>query len=155
MLNIYLSAPVFTQVQRQWNRQLARDLEGAIKDAAVILPQDFMFAGKYNDKQNFPDIFRQCVAAMDEADVVLAVLDGPDVDSGVSFEIGYAFAMDKRILGVRTDFRQNQERGVNLMLSRACTNYLLELSFGEDVGQLVKDIAGKLLATLKVDLGRR
>jgi len=29
---------------------------------------------------------------LDEASIVVAILDGPDVDSGTAIEIGYAFA---------------------------------------------------------------
>ena len=43
--------------------------------------------------------------AIDSCDLVLAVLDGADVDSGTAAEIGYAFARGKRILGYRGDFR--------------------------------------------------
>lgn len=39
------------------------------------------------------------------ADAVLAVLDGPDVDSGTAAEIGWAAAHDTPVIGLRTDFR--------------------------------------------------
>jgi len=40
-----------------------------------------------------------------EAAFVLAVLDGPDVDSGTAAEIGWAAAHDRPVIGLRTDFR--------------------------------------------------
>lgn len=43
--------------------------------------------------------------AIDSCDALLAVLDGPDVDSGTAAEIGYAFARGKPIVGYRGDFR--------------------------------------------------
>ena len=39
------------------------------------------------------------------ADAVLAVLDGPDVDSGTAAEIGWAAAHQTPVIGLRTDFR--------------------------------------------------
>lgn len=42
---------------------------------------------------------------LDEADVVLAVLDGPDVDSGTAAEIGWAAANRIPVVGWRSDFR--------------------------------------------------
>lgn len=42
---------------------------------------------------------------IDNADVVLAVLDGSDVDSGTAAEIGYAAARGKRVIGLRLDVR--------------------------------------------------
>lgn len=45
------------------------------------------------------------VTMIDKSDLVLAVLDGSDVDSGVAAEIGYAYAQNKKIFGYRSDFR--------------------------------------------------
>ena len=40
-----------------------------------------------------------------EASAVLAVLDGPDVDSGTAAEVGWAAASGQPVIGLRTDFR--------------------------------------------------
>ena len=42
-------------------------------------------------------IGQQNTAAIDRCSGVVAVLDGPDVDSGTAAEIGYAFAKGKQI----------------------------------------------------------
>ncbi|HEV2364168.1 MAG TPA: nucleoside 2-deoxyribosyltransferase [Caulobacteraceae bacterium] len=52
-------------------------------------------------------------------DLVLAVLDGPDVDSGVAAEIGFACALGKPVTGYRSDFRlaaDNEGGVVNLQV---------------------------------------
>jgi nucleoside 2-deoxyribosyltransferase len=57
--------------------------------------------------------------AIDEAQAVVAILDGTDVDSGTAAEIGYAFAQGKRIVGYRGDFRlsaDNEGGIVNLQV---------------------------------------
>lgn len=57
--------------------------------------------------------------AIDACDVILAVLDGVDVDSGTAAEIGYGFARGKMILGYRGDFRlsaDNEGAAVNLQV---------------------------------------
>ena len=57
--------------------------------------------------------------AIKACDLVFAVLDGTDVDSGTASEIGYAFAFDKQILGYRGDFRlsaDNEGSTVNLQV---------------------------------------
>ena len=43
--------------------------------------------------------------AIDDSDAVVALLDGPQVDDGTAWEIGYAYARGKPIVGIRTDFR--------------------------------------------------
>lgn len=57
--------------------------------------------------------------AIESSDGMLAVLDGTDVDSGTASEIGYAFALRKKILGYRGDFRltgDNPGSTVNLQV---------------------------------------
>lgn len=54
-----------------------------------------------------------------ECDLVIANLDGADVDSGTAAEIGYATALGKPIFGYRGDFRQagdNEASVVNLQV---------------------------------------
>lgn len=46
---------------------------------------------------------------IEEADGLVAVLDGSDVDSGTAAEIGYASAKGKWIIGYRGDFRKTGE----------------------------------------------
>lgn len=52
------------------------------------------------------------------ADAVLAILDGSDVDSGTAAEVGFAAALEKPVVGYRTDIRQAGEAGavVNLQV---------------------------------------
>ena len=121
-MRIYLASPVFTQFERRWNRELAEGIQRDVPGAVVVLPQDFKIAKKFNDKRHFGVLFRKCIEEIDRCDVLLAILDGPDADSGTSFEVGYAYAHKKPILGLRTDFRRSQEKGLNIMLSLFGTN---------------------------------
>lgn len=41
--------------------------------------------------------------AIEKCDIIIAVLDGPDVDSGTAAEIGYGTALGKPIIGYRGD----------------------------------------------------
>jgi nucleoside 2-deoxyribosyltransferase len=53
-----------------------------------------------------------------DAAAVLAVLDGPDVDSGTAAEIGWAAARGTPVIGLRTDFRlaEHEAAPVNLQV---------------------------------------
>lgn len=42
---------------------------------------------------------------LDNAEIILAVLNGNDVDSGTAWELGYAFAKNKILLGIYEDTR--------------------------------------------------
>lgn len=78
---------------------------------------------------------------IESGDGILAVLDGTDVDSGTASEIGYGFALGKRILGYRGDFRltgDNPGSTVNLQVE-----YFIRKSGGRIV-RSVEDLAAAL-----------
>ena len=139
-MRIYLAGPLFTIQERRTNRELAKSIEQRMTDVQVVLPQDLKHDDRYNDKRAFGFIFKGCVDAIDACDCVLAWLDGPDADSGTCFEAGYAYAKGIPVIGLRTDFRSNQERGVNIMLSRACKAFVYRPSFDEDMDALARDV---------------
>jgi len=64
-------------------------------------------------KRAFQKLNIRVASANEEAirncDIVLAVLDGADVDSGTASEVGFAYALGKTILGYRGDFRRTGE----------------------------------------------
>ena len=147
-MKLYLAAPLFTQSERIWNRRLAEALAGQLPGWEVILPQDFKVGEQFNRKDHYGDIFRRCIESIDQSGVVVAILDGADSDAGVAFEMGYAYARQIPVIGVRTDFRDNQERGVNLMLSRSTDRFVTDPSFMEDSVQLAKNIAKRVKAAV-------
>ena len=68
----------------------------------------------HKDKET---IYKYDINALETSDIVLAILDGIDVDSGVSFEMGYAKALNKPVIGLKTDYRTfSRTDDVNLML---------------------------------------
>jgi nucleoside 2-deoxyribosyltransferase len=70
-------------------------------------------------------VYKKCIEGIRSSDVVVAVLDGPDADSGTCFEVGYAKALGKPVIGIRTDTRPSQEKGVNAMLSQGCDSMIV------------------------------
>ena len=143
-MRLYLSAPIFSQHERRWNRELARALAEKLPGWELVLPQDIRVGGSFNDRARFGELFRRCVSSLSRADLLVAVVDGADCDAGVAFEIGCAYAKGIPVVAVRTDFRQSQEKGVNLVISRAATEYLNFMSFEEDTGELAGAIAAKV-----------
>ena len=54
---------------------------------------------------------------MDECSLSVAILDGFDVDSGTSFELGYLYANKKPVIGLLMDIRfPRPEEQINLMI---------------------------------------
>ena len=122
-MKIYLAGPLFSVAEREFNKKLADALEARIENCTVSLPQEY--AKTIVGQTGFVgDMFDYCMGSIVNSDVVVAILDGPDVDAGTCVEIGYAYANKKPIVGVRTDFRASEDRGVNLVVSKACTHLI-------------------------------
>lgn len=123
MKTVYLAAPLFSEAECDFNRKL-RDLimdEGFL----VFLPQED--SNNIHVERNRQEIiFNKNLAALDSSDIIIAVIEGADVDSGTAWEIGYAYAKGKPVLGLKTDFRTLGIEGtVNLMIERSivlCTS---------------------------------
>ena len=115
---IYLAGPLFTHAELEYNRKLKDMLLNS--GFSVFLPQeDAEDAAKERERQNQENIFRKCVEGVDTSEIVVAILDGVDVDSGTAWEIGYAYAKGKTVIGLRTDFRSLSDGIVNLMVEMA------------------------------------
>lgn len=112
---VYLAGPLFTHAELRYNLELKDML--IKKGFSVFLPQmDAEDAAAEREKQNQECIFKKCLEGVNSSDIVVAVLDGVDVDSGTAWEIGYAYAREKPIIGIRTDFRTLSDGVVNLMV---------------------------------------
>ncbi|MGB3906804.1 MAG: nucleoside 2-deoxyribosyltransferase [Methanomethylovorans sp.] len=114
---IYLAGPLFSKAERDFNVYLRDKL--VEKGFSVFLPQeDGNDDAETRLEVKQKNIFRNDVKGIDDCDIVVAVLDGgSDVDSGTAWEIGYAYAKGKDLLGLRTDFRTfGPEGNVNLMI---------------------------------------
>ena len=116
---IYVAGPLFTEAEIQFNQAIAAELLSA--GYSVYLPQAEC-AGTSDPKE----LFNRCMMGLDGAALVVVILDGTDADSGSCFEMGYAYARELPIVGIRTDFRGSGEHmGLNLMLTNSCDRLLL------------------------------
>src|SRR5688572_1395474 len=113
-MKLYFAGPLFTSAERAWNDALAT----ALRDGGheVFLPQE------QEPGKDAAGIFSTDVGRIDWADALVAIMDGPDPDSGTAWECGYAYGK-KPILLVRTDFRAQTGSGApyNPMLTESAT----------------------------------
>ena len=140
-MKLYFAGPLFSTPERVWNAEVADALRAAGHE--VFLPQE-QEAGR-----DGPGIFATDVAGIDWADGLVAIMDGPDPDSGTSWEVGYAFRR-KPIVLVRTDIRtQAGSAGeYNPMLTRSATIRLdLPAASTSEVTTAILDALAGLEAT--------
>jgi len=137
---IYFAGPLFTQAERMWNLRLAEIIKTKRKDFEIFLPQEEEKKAIIDEKLDFRRIFRICIDGIDSSDIVVAVLDGSDSDSGTCFECGYAFSNGKPVIGVRTDIRGGHDNSLNAMLNHGCNSVIIYKS-GENPEKDLKKLA--------------
>lgn len=124
---LYLAAPLFNEAELSYNRELKKVLAPFFD---VFLPQEDGLLLRDISSENASNdtaegkIFNADIAAMNNSDIILAVLNGAHIDEGVAFELGYCFAMGKRCIGIKEDVRQALPTGNNPMISKSCEKIL-------------------------------
>lgn len=106
MTKIYFASPLFSISEQSFNEQVVEYIRENIPGAEVYLPQE---NESINDKSGYADsemIANGDNKYLEEADILVAVLDGQTVDVGVAAEVGYFYSMNKPIIGLYTDSRQ-------------------------------------------------
>jgi nucleoside 2-deoxyribosyltransferase len=114
---IFFSGPLFSEAERSYNASIAARL---LKEGfEVWLPQEkgIVKKGTAPEKQY---LFKEDLEGIRGSAVILAILDGTDVDAGTAFELGYAHAIGKPLFGLKTDYRFfSPVENVNLMIEVA------------------------------------
>jgi nucleoside 2-deoxyribosyltransferase len=130
-INIYLSGPLFSQAEIAWGKRISQLLKERLKGIEVLWPHEISTGSAQ-------EIFDANLRALDECDLMVAILDGPQVDDGTAWEIGYFFSQGKSVVGVRTDFRragEHEHSKVNIMVECSC----VAIADGED--RLIADLS--------------
>jgi nucleoside 2-deoxyribosyltransferase len=121
-IKTYLAAPLFNDRELAFNSTLADLL---IPYCEVFLPQrdglllvDLLAGGVPRDVAEMR-IFERDRSALEQCEMLIAVLDGAHIDEGVAFEIGFATARGCICLGLQSDVRRALPSGNNPMIGRA------------------------------------
>ena len=104
-VKIYLAGPLFTEAQQNWLRDLKKDL--------ILTGFDVLWPYELFNQEEIASwgadaairIMEGCKKALDSCNLVVALLDGPQVDDGTAWELGYAYARGIPAVGIRTDRR--------------------------------------------------
>ncbi|WP_080875801.1 nucleoside 2-deoxyribosyltransferase [Oceanobacillus timonensis] len=102
----YLANGLFSMGDRYVNEQLAKAVREAVPEIDLYVPQE---NAAINDKSAYANseiIAEADLSKLEESDILIAVLDGVEVDSGVAAEIGAFSMLHRPIVGVFTDTRQ-------------------------------------------------
>jgi nucleoside 2-deoxyribosyltransferase len=148
MARCYVASPLgFHAAGRHW---YAAVLLPALRDVVEIV--DPWTAGTPGEieaaraagrlRELWLDVGRRNLRLIDGADLLAAVLDGQEVDSGTALEVGYAAARGLPCAGLRTDVRQSGEEGM-------AVNLQVEATILASGGTIAADVEG-----LRAELAR-
>ena len=100
-VSVYVAGPLFSQAERDFLGKMVDRLAKAANLDPIkhfFLPhRDGGELGKGPTRQY---IFNLDINKINSADVIIALLDGQDSDSGTCIELGYAYALNKKIFGL-------------------------------------------------------
>ena len=115
---VYVAGPLFNAAERA----AAEGVEAICRRAGFRTFLPHRDAGLLGQQGKTPaQVFRADVAGLARADLVVAILNGPTVDTGTAWEIGYAFAKGKTVIGYLDDLRAHRGPDpVDVMISRSC-----------------------------------
>ncbi|CAB4336893.1 MAG: nucleoside 2-deoxyribosyltransferase [Actinobacteria bacterium] len=109
---VYVAGPLFDEGER-WFIEKVESLVASAGFETFLPHRD----NPPKDQHNVAQIFANDKRGIDECDLVVANLNGITTDDGTAWEIGYAYAREKFIIGLHTDWRMRfQHEVVNLML---------------------------------------
>ncbi|MFP3917173.1 nucleoside 2-deoxyribosyltransferase [Lysinibacillus telephonicus] len=127
-MKAYLANGLFSIGDRLLNELLAKELRSAIPTLDLYVPQE---NDAINDKQAFANSLAIADADMEklrDSDVLVALLDGIEIDSGVAAEIGVFSTYNRPIIALFSDVRQlgrdNQQK-INALIEDGTENQFI------------------------------
>ena len=124
---IYIAGPLFNVHEKKYLEEIAEVLEGngygcflPHRDQTGIDPEEL----KNNDmSQSTKDIiFQTDVHALNDSDLVVALVTGQDIDSGTASEIGYMYAKNKPEIALTAEERRYRNLFTSGMFSSTVQN---------------------------------
>ena len=105
-MKVYLANGLFSIGDRYVNELIATKVREAVEDIDLYVPQE---NDAINDKSAYADslaIAEADLANLQASDVLIAVIDGVEIDSGVAAEIGVFSTYNRPIIALFSDVRQ-------------------------------------------------
>ncbi len=135
--SIYLSGPIFSLAEIEWAERVKLLIQERFGPRVEVFWPHEIAAGHPEN------IFQDNLRALDGCSIIVAILDGPQVDDGTAWEIGYHYARGGKVMGIRTDFRMAGEAPtskVNAMVEFSC------ICIAESIDVLLLKLEGILKA---------
>ena len=141
----YIAGPLgFTEAGRRYQAEVYLPALAVVVEPvdpwALTTPEELAHARAHGRQRELAlEIGRRNADAIRSCRLLVAQLDGQEVDSGTAAEVGYAAALGLTCFGWRTDLRDAGEPGVRV-------NLQLESFIAESGGEITGSLDGLLSA---------
>ena len=133
MKKVYIAGPLFDDHERNYLEKISNILERNSFETFLPHRDAGLVEGEFTIKKK-SIIFDTDMKYLESADIVVALLTGRDVDSGTSAEIGYAYALNKQLIGINAN---------NIKI---LNNFIWGLfEYGENIFESLEDFEGYLV----------
>ena len=121
--NIYIAGPLFNAHERNYLELIASELE--TNGYKCFLPHrdqsgidETEMEGTNMSQATKDKIFNADLTALTNADLIVALMTGQDIDSGTAAEIGFTYANEKPIIAITAYERRFRNLFVDGMISK-------------------------------------
>ncbi len=138
-VQVYMAGPLVSAEDQQFNRDLVQLLRNKAQGLDFILLQE--------ESAKFSDLRSDCFSSVRRCDLVVARLNGAEAHAGTCIEVGFALALNKIVVGYRTDLRTLDIDGTTGMLMYGvsqCVGYDADRSLNVLAQRLIDAINGRL-----------
>lgn len=118
-MKAYVAAPIFSPGEREIAEMVAEAIAGACdvhlphRDGPLV---ENLLASGMSRSAALSAAYESDLEAIRRCDIVVALLDGRALDEGVCIEMGFAKALGKQILAIKSDVRVAFPWGQNAMV---------------------------------------
>lgn len=99
-MKIYIAGPLAEESQRKF----LEEINSICQDLGFTTFLPHKDAGLYNgDHSKIPELSKRDVEEIKNCDLMIGVLNGITIGPGTAWEIGYAAALKKPVIGLKTD----------------------------------------------------
>jgi nucleoside 2-deoxyribosyltransferase len=146
----YLANGLFSIGDRFVNKMIAKVLRSRIKGLDLYVPQE---NEAINNKMSYADsitIAKADTEKLLQSDFLIAVIDGVEIDSGVSAEIGIFSTTGKPIFALYSDIRQqgrSNQKKIDALIEDATENQFMYRNLF--VVGLIKQSGGGIYSNIK------
>ena len=112
-MRAYIAGPLFNEGERWWNAEI----DSRVREVGFTTYMAQRDGIKLEHQRDVRKIFKSDTNALTQAEVIVANLNGTDVDAGTAWELGFAQGLGKHCPRVYTGWRLHyKSQKVNLMI---------------------------------------